>query len=395
MSRVTIIGIGPGSADLLTAEAKEALASCDAVLGAESVVDSLEIDKPVYFEYLPEKVKDILDSHPEIKNAALVMRGDVGFYSGAKKLREAIPDAALIPGIASPILFAADLGISWDDAALISLHGKDENPILKISRNIKTFILTGGNSSPKSIISKLIEYGLGDLKVTVGENLSCENERYTAGTASQLEGMDFDPLSIVFVENPYAEKAAAIGIPDDEFIRGDVPMTKAEIRAVSLSKLKIKNDSIIWDVGAGTGSVSVECALLAEDGKVYAIEKKAEAVDLIRQNRIKFRTDNIIDIVGEAPEALADLPAPDCVFIGGSSGNLEQIIDTVLEKNRNAVIVVNAITLETQTEASSLAKRFEEFEAVSVSVSRSRAAGDYHLMNSLNPVWIFTMRGGR
>ncbi|MCR4747787.1 MAG: precorrin-6Y C5,15-methyltransferase (decarboxylating) subunit CbiT, partial [Clostridiales bacterium] len=161
------------------------------------------------------------------------------------------------------------------------------------------------------------------------------------------------------------------------------------------SKLKIKNDSVIWDVGAGTGSVSVECALLAEDGKVYAIEKKPEAVDLIRQNRIKFRTDNIIDIAGEAPEALADLPVPDCVFIGGSSGNLEQIINLVLEKNANATIVVNAITLETQTEASSLAKRFDEFEAVSVSVSRSRAAGDYHLMNSLNPVTIFTMRGGR
>lgn len=395
MSRVTIIGIGPGSAGLLTADAKEALAACDAVLGAKSVVDTLGLDKPVYFEYLPEKVKEILDSHPEIKNAALVMRGDVGFFSGAKKLREAIPDATLIPGIASPILFAADLGISWDDAALISLHGKDENPILKISRNKKTFILTGGNSSPKSIIDKLIEYGLGDLKVTVGENLSCENERYTEGTAKQLEGMEFDSLSIVFVENPYAEKRAAIGISDDEFIRGDVPMTKAEIRAISLSKLKIKNNSVIWDVGAGTGSVSVECALLAEDGCVYAIEKKPEAVDLIRQNRIKFRADNIIDIVGEAPEALADLPAPDCVFIGGSSGNLEQIIDTVLEKNTNATIVVNAITLETQTEASGLAKRFEEFEAVSVSVSRSRAAGDYHLMNSLNPVWVFTMRGGR
>jgi len=395
MSRVTIIGIGPGSAGLLTADAKEALASCDAVLGAKSVVDTLGLDKPVYYEYLPEKVKEILDSHPEIKNAALVMRGDVGFFSGAKKLREAIPDATLIPGIASPILFAADLGISWDDAALISLHGKDENPVLKINRNKKTFILTGGNSSPRSIIDKLIEYGLGDLKVTVGENLSCENERYTEGTAKQLEGMDFDALSIVFVENPYAEKASSIGISDDEFIRGDVPMTKAEIRAISLSKLKIKNDSVIWDVGAGTGSVSVECALLAEDGCVYAIEKKPEAVDLIRQNRIKFRADNIIDIVGEAPEALADLPAPDCVFIGGSSGNLEQIIDTVLEKNTNATIVANAITLETQTEASGLAKRFEEFEAVSVSVSRSRAAGDYHLMNSLNPVWIFTMRGGR
>ena len=395
MSRVTIIGIGPGSAGLLTADAKEALASCDAVLGAKSVVDTLGLDKPVYYEYLPEKVKEILDSHPEIKNAALVMRGDVGFFSGAKKLREAIPDATLIPGIASPILFAADFGISWDDAALISLHGKDENPVLKINRNKKTFILTGGNSSPRSIIDKLIEYGLGDLKVTVGENLSCENERYTEGTAKQLEGMDFDALSIVFVENPYAEKASSIGISDDEFIRGDVPMTKAEIRAISLSKLKIKNDSVIWDVGAGTGSVSVECALLAEDGCVYAIEKKPEAVDLIRQNRIKFRADNIIDIVGEAPEALADLPAPDCVFIGGSSGNLEQIIDTVLEKNTNATIVANAITLETQTEASGLAKRFEEFEAVSVSVSRSRAAGDYHLMNSLNPVWIFTMRGGR
>ena len=111
MSRVTIIGIGPGSDGLLTADAKEALSACDAVLGAKSVVDSLKIDKPVYYEYLPEKVKDILDNHPEIKNAALVMRGDVGFYSGAKKLRETIPDAVLIPGIASPILFAADLGM--------------------------------------------------------------------------------------------------------------------------------------------------------------------------------------------------------------------------------------------------------------------------------------------
>lgn len=393
-NRIFIVGIGPGAKDNLTKEAKGIITDADLLLGAKSVTDAIQTDKRIINEYLPDKVAEAIKNETD-KTIAVLMRGDVGFFSGAKKLTAALPDAKLIPGIASPVLFAARLKTSWDDAVLLSLHGKDENPILKITRNKKCFILTGGKHTPKDLIDELIKYNLTDIKVSVGENLSYENERITTGTPKELEGKEFDSLSVVFTQNDNAEKATRTGIPDDEFIRGDVPMTKSEIRAISLSKLNLKSDSIIWDVGAGTGSVSIECALAAEDGKVYAIEKKPEAIELIDQNKINFRTDNLEIIEGAAPEALNDLPAPTHVFIGGSSGNLREIVDTVLEKNNDATIVINAITLETQNEASALAGKFEKFEVVSASISRSREAGNYHLMNSLNPVWIFTMCGGR
>ena len=154
---------------------------------------------------------------------------------------------------------------------------------------------------------------------------------------------------------------------------------------------------MIWDVGAGTGSVSVECALSAEKGQVYAIEKNEAACELIAQNKRKFKTDNLHIVAGAAPEVLENLPAPERVFIGGSSGNLEEIIAAVLRKNERAVIVVNTVTLETQTQVQTCAEKFgfEHFEAVSMQVSRSHTLGNYHMMQALSPVWIFTMSGGK
>ena len=406
--RVTVIGIGPGGSALLTAEAKEALRDCDAVIGAKSVTDALDPDltlagqKPVLAEFLPGKIRDALAAHPSIRRAAVVMRGDTGFFSGTKKLLDALEEdgveVTVLPGISSVSLFAARLGVSWDDAALVSLHGRAGNLVGTVDRSRKVFCLTGGENTPASLCERLCAFGLGSVRAAVGERLSYPGERITRGTAEEIarSGMDFDPLSLLYIENDLAARRMRLGIPDGEFIRGDPPMTKSEVRAVSLSSLALPADAVVYDVGAGTGSVSVECALAAPDGIVYAVEKDADAAELIRQNRVRFRAENIEVVEGCAPDALRDLPAPTHAFIGGSSGNLAEIIALLLEKNPDVRIVLNAVTIETQTEAAEAAKKFgfAVYETVSVGVARAKKMGRYHMMTAQNPVTVVTLAGG-
>ena len=396
--RVTVIGIGPGSVSLLTAEAKAALADCDAVIGAKSVAEALHPVQPVYHEFLPQKVREVLDGHPSIRHAAVVMRGDVGFYSGTKKLLDALRgyDVTLFPGISSIPAFAARLGVSWDDAALISLHGRTANLIHTVNSNRKVFALTGGENTVEEICRKLCAYGFGELSVTVGERMTYPDEAITRGTAAELCESHFDSLSVLYIEHPQAVRRHRHGISDEAFLRGEVPITKSEVRTISMAKLDLPADAVVYDVGAGTGSVSVECALAAYDGQVFAIEKEADAAELIRRNKVKFRTDNLTVIEGTAPQALEELPAPTHVFIGGSSGNLREILSAVLTKNPNVRIVLNAVTIETQTEAAECARHFgfTEYETVSVNIARSRKLGRYHMMTAQNPVWIITLEGG-
>ena len=393
---VTLIGLGPGSRGMMVPEARAALENCDAVIGAASVIEGLCASKPCFSEFLPARVKQVLDSHPSIRRAAVVFRGDTGFFSGASGMLKALEGekVTVIPGLSSMAVLASRLGVSWNDAAWISVHGRDANYVSAVVRNRKLFILTGGDNTPSAVCRKLTEYGLGEVRTAVGERLSYPDERITRGSAEELSGTDFDSLSIMYVENPGAEEACRIGIDDSEFIRGDVPVTKSEVRAVSVAKLALKADSVIWDVGAGTGSVSVECALAAPKGRVYAIEKEEDALELIRKNRVKFRADNITVVPGTAPEALRDLPAPTHAFIGGSGGNLRGILEVLLEKNPGVRIVMNTITLESQAEASEMAREFgfDIFEAAGVNVSRSRKAGRYHLMMAQNPVTVFVMQ---
>ncbi len=396
--KITIIGIGPGSEDLLTGEAKAALAECDAVIGAKSVTESLHTVKPVYPVFLPEKVRAVLDDHPSIRHAAVVMRGDVGFYSGTKKLLAVLDgyDVCIAPGISSAVYFAAKLGISWDDAALISLHGRDANLIHTVKSRRKVFALTGGENTVDVICKKLCEYGCGELPVIVGERLSYPDEKITRGCAADFSEKTFDSLTVLDLENKTAVCRHRHGIPDEEFLRGDVPMTKSEVRTISMAKLDLPASAVVYDIGAGTGSVSVECALAAYDGQVYAIEKEADAVQLIQQNKGKFGCENLHVIEGLAPDALEDLPIPTHAFIGGSSGNLQEILAVLLRKNPDVRIVVNAVTVETMTEAAECAKvfGFTEYETVSVNIARSRKLGRYHMMTAQNPVSVITLQGG-
>ncbi len=396
--KLYLIGIGPGNPDCLTCEALRALEECDAVIGAKNVTSSLSLNKPTFDAFLPDKVRKVLEDHPSIRTAAIVMRGDVGFYSGARRMIEefGLGNLRILPGIASPVAFAARLGISWDDTALVSLHGRDFNLIHTVNTSRRTIALTGGEQGVAQICLRLCAYGLGDLKVTVGERLSYPDERVTSAKASDLAEKQFDPLSVMLIENDNADKRRLVGIADDMFIRSDVPMTKAEVRSISLASLGLKTDSVVWDVGSGTGSVSIECALSAYEGTVYAIEKDPSAADLTRRNAIRFCTENIKVVEGLAPEVFKDLPTPTHAFIGGSSGNMEDIINALLERNPDVRIVVNTVTLESQNEAFECASKFSfrTMDAVTVNISRSRSVGRYHMMTAQNPVTVFTMQGG-
>ena len=172
-------------------------------------------------------------------------------------------------------------------------------------------------------------------------------------------------------------------------------MTKSEVRSVCLSKLRLSEDSVCYDIGAGTGSVSVEMARLASRGMVFSVEKNEEAVRLLEENRIRFRTDNMQIIRGEAPGILEDLPAPTHAFIGGSSGNLEEIMETLLKKNPNLRMVIPCVTLETLTEWKTILEKYplKDTEIVQICVQKARKAGRYHLMQSENPVYILSCSG--
>ena len=185
------------------------------------------------------------------------------------------------------------------------------------------------------------------------------------------------------------------GICDEEFLRGKAPMTKEEVRTVSLSKLRLGEDSVCYDVGAGTGSVSIEMALRAWNGEVYAIEKKEDALALLKENKQKFAADNLTIVPGTAPEAMTELPVPTHAFIGGSSGNMNAIVKLLLEKNPKVRIVINCITLETVTEAMNAIRDFDltDVDIVQLGAARSKSIGRYHMMMGENPIYIISCTG--
>lgn len=183
---------------------------------------------------------------------------------------------------------------------------------------------------------------------------------------------------------------------DEEFIRAKVPMTKAEIRAIVLSKLELQKASVLYDIGAGTGSVSIEASFQIPDGVVYAVEQKGHAVELIQSNCEKFRTKNVSVIHGKAPEALIDLPKPTHAFIGGSSGTVKSVVELIREKNQEARFVVTAITMETLAQITGLVNQLKlDAEFLSVQVSKTHKVGAYHMMKGENPIYIVTFGGSR
>lgn len=398
---ITIIGIGMGNPDLLTIRAMRAIQQSRCLIGAQRLLNCFpDVDVEKVPASVPAQIAEEVLRRRQLGNVTVIVSGDVGFYSAAKGLMHLLGDeqVELIPGISSLQYFCARLGISWEDISVLSLHGREQDLIGTICANEETFLLTGGKFGAAEICARFCENALGDLAVSVGERLSYPDERISQGTAEQLCGETFDPLAVMLVRNRNMRRRsrpATHGIPDEAFLRGNVPMTKAEVRAVSISKLCLEPGWMVWDVGAGTGSVSVEVARVLPDGLVFAVEREQEACKLIEQNRIRFSLPNLQIIQGTAPDALSDLPAPDAVFIGGSSGGLSASVELAVQKNPAVRVVVNAITLETVGAALEAFNRLELTgqEIVQVFAARSKTVGSSHMMTGQNPVYILSAGG--
>ena len=377
----------------MTQQAKEALQQAALVITTERLYTKLghlnpnTISKPIL-----AIVPFIKEQQTQLANLCVLVSGDVGFFSISNLLQTALPEHCFefISGISSLQALTAKLGINYDDMKMLSAHGRELNLIPQVCYNKKIFLLTGGENKAQDCIAQLHHAGLSDVLVTIGENLSEENERVITDKARNLLDLRFENLAVMIIQNPLAVDYYE-DIPDSAFIRGSSPMTKESIRTLSITALAIKPTDNIIDIGSGTGSVAIQMARKAHEGSVLAIEKETAAIDLIKQNINKFFAYNVKVKQATAPAGLDENLFIDKAFIGGSSGNLETIIDFLVQKSCCKKIVVNAITLQTLQQATTTLKKHGFAVQIScINIAAAEAIGDYQLMKAQNPVYIIS-----
>ena len=412
MREVHIIGMGPGDPGLVTCRARDFVARADLLVGSRRLLDALALreDQSMSEAITHDAIARALAKDRAWSCACVLMSGDVGMHSGANSLPEKLRDVlgsdcevSLECGVSSLCLLAARLERPWHDWVVASAHGVDCDVarIVRSSSPHPVFLLLGCGEDVAATCQILSEAGLGEALVSVGARLSYPDERVVSGTARELaqSAEGYGSPCALLIETPKQATPAwpfrTPGIPDECFERGDVPMTKQEVRCVALAKLAVAQTDVVWDVGAGTGSVSVECALLASQGLVCAIEQSDDACELVASNLQRFGCGNARLVHGRAPEALDGLPAPDAVFVGGTSGDLGPIVDAALRANPACRLCVTCATLETLTQVASVLgdERLEQFEIAQVSVARGRLAGSHHLLQALNPIFVASARG--
>lgn len=406
---IMLAGIGMGNDACMIKAVSDAIESADIILGASRMIEkySAKIDKKPY--YLAEQIipylYEICADTEKISNVLILFSGDTGFYSGSRKLYLAIKneivegklnaDVSILPGISSVSYMAAAVGETYSDTYICSIHGvKLSNITSRISHHAKTFMLMSGVKDVNMLghlLSSDERYGLQKCSVTVGYQLSYPDENISQLSPQECTKLKREGLYICMIKNPNpVAKNVTPQLSDAAFIREKVPMTKEEIRHVSICKLHLTSDSVLYDVGSGTGSIAVEAASLSDDMEVYAIEQKENAVQLITQNKEKNGLENIHVINAKAPDGIDTLPVPTHAFIGGSGGNLKEIIEALKAKNPHIRIVINAISMETICEIKEILSAYDvkNEDIVQLQVSRSKQIGHYHLMQAENPVWI-------
>lgn len=394
--RFFIIGVGLGSEALLTGDARRALLEADVVFSTARLARGLSTLRPdcivCGIGELAERARAA-----RARTVAVLVSGDTGFFSAAKQLHTQLVqhgEVTLLCGVSSLQYFCAKLGTQYNDIHICSVHGRERSLLGAVSYHKRVFALTGGAQTAQTVCRALTAAGLGGVFVAIGENLGASDERIVTGTASMFADEPCGDLAVLLVEHDDAVDARE-PVRDDMLTRGNVPMTKEEVRWVSAAKLAVRPHDTVWDVGAGTGAVTLELARRAAQGTVYAIERDPEAVSLLCLNRAKLGGYNICPVEGAAPAALQELPAPNRVFIGGSGGQLREILSIVREKNRAARVVINAIALETLQEAMAALEElgFADREVVQISAARGRAVGKYTMMTANNPVFIISGGG--
>jgi precorrin-6Y C5,15-methyltransferase (decarboxylating) len=411
VDKVYIIGIGDDGPRSLSQTALGIIEKAGLLFGGErhlSFFPDFRGEKIAIKSNLVE-IADLIKRNLGAKKMVVLASGDPNFYGIARYLIGKLGKEAfeILPAISSIQLAFARVKESWEDAVLVSVHGRPVEAIIEpVKSSPKIGIFTDDEHTPGHIAKVFIEHGLSDYQAFVCENLGGANERITETLLEKLPEMEFSPLNVLILkkigegqpsEAPKENSRYTFGIPEDEFEcmkprRGLI--TKTEVRVISLSKMAVQRDSVVWDIGAGSGSVSIESALLAPDGRVYAIEKDEEDVGIILRNLDKFKTPNVKVVQGRAPEALAGLEPPDAVFVGGSGGGMDSILEICLEKLKpGGRLVVNLATIENLSEAYGFFKqRGMPVDVSQIQVSRGSPILNLTRFEAFNPVFVIAVR---
>jgi len=332
------------------------------------------------------------------KGAAVVLAsGDPLFFGIGRYLLRNLPDAELefVPNVSSVQYAFAKIREPWDDAVFVSAQGRGmKGTVDQVVAHDKIAILTDAVNTPSAIATELIERGRDGYTAYLCENLGTPEEAITRTDLKSLPDLSVAPLNVLILIKEYEAggdgAGPCLGIPDEEFATVKKLITREEVRAVSLAKLRLRHDMILWDIGAGSGSVSIEADHLMPNGQVFAVERNSQCLAYLKKNLQKFNSRNITLVEEEAPHCLDDLPDPDRVFIGGSGGHLWQILEAVDARlSTGGRVVLNSATLDTLTAATEYFQNAGyELEVTSVNIARTRPLTDYKMFEAFNPVFI-------
>ena len=414
MSRLTVAGIGPGEADYILPAVIKKMKKAHTVIAAKRILPVLkelcqdvnseadsENNKPVFLAM--GKIKDTLEQIGEIlskgQDVVMAVSGDPLMYSLYRTIcNDPISEGwevDLIPGVGSLQMLGAAFGETMEEALIISVHGRAKTAgsiALAVAENPKVFFLCSKEQGPAWLSQIMLDYQMDHVTVCAGANLSYEDELLESGTPEEMVQKEFPSLCVAMIKNPEPHQIVRpCFLSDEDFERDKTPMTKEEIRVLILHKMKLHPDDIVWDIGAGTGSVSIECARQVPFGTVHSVERNETAVKLIYKNKEKFSADNLFIYEGDAAKTACTLPEPDKVFIGGSGKELSQILETIAAFPKKIKVVISAVTIETIAEANELLGKYDtDFDVIQATVGRGRKIGNYHIMDTNNPVMIFT-----
>jgi len=407
--KIHVIGIGSDGLAGLTNRSQELLTQAELVLGSEPVLRLLpEINAERFrigsdLQELVEKIQ----SHIDKKRMVIVASGDPLFYGIARYLCEKLGKDRfeVVPHVSSMQLAFARIKESWEEAYLTDLGTKSLDDVLDRLRGFDTIgLFTSEQYHPARIARELLARGIDYFRVYVCENLGGRDERITQGELSDIQGMQFDPLNVMVLRRKpgrpdqprTVSRLKRFGNPDDVFAQSRPKtglITQSEVRAIALAQLDLYPGKVMWDVGAGSGSVALEAAQLVHPGMVYAIEADAADYHLCVANAETFGIKNVQAVHGVAPAVFDDLPKPDAIFIGGNGGEVSRLLQasfTSLRQGGN--LVINVATLEMLSSVYEVLKRLcPPVQVMLINVARSVEQLETLRFESVNPTFVLSV----
>jgi len=394
-AKIFIIGI---SGPVLTSEQEKLVLSCKFIVGGQRLLALIAGFNIPAMDISPlKKVLPAIEEALGRGNVAVLASGDPLFFGiGRRLLADFGKDAVEIyPELSSMQGAMARFKVPWDDARLLSLHGREHNHVagLLLAQS-KTFVFTDKKNSPDFLARQLVSYLqcieaydlLDGCQVMVAENLGSEEETLFRGTLQETVDRDFADLNVFLLVAPISKKTGRLGLQENDLAHSRGLITKNEVRAVTLHSLCLPGEGAFWDVGAGSGSISIEAARMNPHLTIYAIERKVEELINIKENIRRYCCYNVIPVAGLALDMLAELPDPQRVFIGGNAGQLAGIIAEAAKRlPGDGILVANAVIRKTQIEVPQLmAKAGFSPRVSSINVTRTETNGEFVEFNQIH-----------